>query len=84
MNIISPFKSNISYKIGVNCGSYGKAKSCDSCAMIFPKDSCFGDCGWVLNKTTHEYNCVDRGNDNIPLNRRRHPYICLFNWHNFL
>ena len=61
---------------GVNCGSYGKATSCGSCAIIYPKASCFGDCGWVLNKTTQEYDCVDRGNDNIHLNRRRHPYIC--------
>ena len=80
---MSPFKSNFFlYEIGVNCGSYGKAISCGSCAIIFPKDSCFGDCGWVLNKTTQEYDCVDRGNDNIPLNRRRHSYICFF--YNFL
>ena len=52
-------------EIGVNCGSYRKAKTCSSCPIIYPKDSCYDDCGWLLNRETHEYDCVDRGNCNI-------------------
>ena len=53
------------------CGSYGKANNCGTCPIIYPKDSCFGACGWMLNKTSKEYECVDRGNDNVHLNQRR-------------
>ena len=63
------------YKTGVNCGMYGKAKSCGSCPIIYPKDSCFGDCGWMLNKTTQEYDCVVRGNNNLHLNRNSIKYV---------
>ena len=63
--------------VGVNCGSYGMAKSCHSCPIIYPKDSCLGDCGWELNKNTKEYNCVDRGNCDIYLKVEKH---ILF-WH---
>ena len=38
------------------------AISCSKCPIIYPKDSCVGDCGWVLNRNTQEYECVDRGN----------------------
>ena len=76
MNITSPFQNQyLYYEIGVNCGSYGKAKLCGSCPIIYSKESCFGDCGWMLNKTTQEYDCVARGKDNMHLNRKVKPYI---------
>ena len=66
INIILHFHNQLSFcGIGVTCGSYGKAVSCGTCPIIYPKDSCFGDCGWILNKTTQEYECINRGNYNL-------------------
>ena len=49
---------------GVQCGSYGKAQSCDDCTKIYPMDSCLVDCNWMLNRFESKYECTTRGKSN--------------------
>ena len=46
---------------GIKCGNYGKSRDCKYCPVVYPKDSCSEDCGWVTNQNSSMPYCGPKG-----------------------